>query len=493
MSDKTATVGKNYLDPALNSFTKTNILHTKNNLLKFQDPTLLGFKLLFLFDTPDSGLLCSDPKIPNTAMYFLNKRGDTLRMGYLKSFITLLKRINSECPWFWQSIEGLDDAWKHGFNEADFKPGIPTDRKITINTLDESVDLRMTALMDLYRKACFDWVHRREIVPRNLRWFNVSVYVYEARIFNRTGYPFQGSYNPKAEDLTNETRNSNIKLMESLIGKDPLENDNSNNGLDYINSNISRIMFDFTMCEWLPDESNSVVSSISHKEMGLKAQKIVFNYRNVAESNVYRMFHDKMVTDSFVSALDSLSLDVNPNESYTINGDDNKKKGTIGYFSNLVKQTMAKVDMVKNQYKDRNGPDYGNIYEIEDPYKTLPKITRDAAIRAENELIRAAKKLRQLFLGNVYGFSISTIANMAESGLGSIPTAIQREVGMNSSMTNNSSNNMGSERMVGVSLSNQSQDPTGSSIMGGNSLSNDDGPDATPQGSPNGNISLTNK
>ena len=46
--------------------------------------------------------------------------------------------------------------------------------------------------MDLYRKACYDWKYRREVVPVNLRQFKMSVYVYEARYI---GSPSRKIYN----------------------------------------------------------------------------------------------------------------------------------------------------------------------------------------------------------------------------------------------------------------------------------------------------------
>jgi hypothetical protein len=47
----------------------------------------------------------------------------------------------------------------------------------------------MTALIDLYRKACFDWPNRREVVPKNLRQFTIYIYCYENRTINVTGQP----------------------------------------------------------------------------------------------------------------------------------------------------------------------------------------------------------------------------------------------------------------------------------------------------------------
>jgi hypothetical protein len=172
--------------------------------------------------------------------------------------------------------------------------------------------LRMTALMDLYRKACFDWPNRREVVPRNLRFFSVAIYCYEARSINRNT-----SLNFGLDTLATAAKGENpmtaltkeITKMQKLLGNDESDSDPITKDVTTINDKVSRLMFDFNYCEWLPDESGVIVGGMSNKEMALKAQKLVFKYRSVAEDNVYRMFSDAKVSDMFVGALDSLALD----------------------------------------------------------------------------------------------------------------------------------------------------------------------------------------
>lgn len=526
-----------YSDPALNSFKKTNVFYTENDLLKYQDPTYLGFKLFFLFDQPSSGLLSREDH-PNTAYGYLKRIGDERRLSYLVQFVTLLQRINTECPWFWQSIDGLAEAWKHGYETEGFKPLLPKEAKITINTLDESVDLRMTALMDLYRKACFDWPNRREIVPKNLRYFNVSVYCYEARTINRAGDPF-GNYKkdggsilsiaPTLPPRYKETVSVNKSNSDKLFGKDPLlmENGvkNPNENQDYINSNISRVMFDFSYCQWLPDESGVMFEGLSHKEMSNKAQKLVFSYRQVNEVNLYRMFGDKLVTDMIIPGLDQMALDdpkpysvTNP-PGFTINGPENPLLGVMNPLWQKVLATQLQAERFLDQFRVPTEDDLGNIYfEQDDPLDSLPKAQRDAAKRAIAEALRASAKLRQLFLGNIYGFSLTGTATALATGLASTAQSIAREVGKNASRKNDTDDLVRIDSVsYGSSLSNDGGSNPATSQITGNpqssltningsnpatnqgaltenvSLSNDDGPDSSNQGSPIGNASLNNQ
>ena len=78
-----------FKDREVSAFQKTNLKYTENDLLKFQDPTYLGFKLFFLFDQAESGLL-STIAHPNTALDYLEKRGYKQRAAYLVQFVKLL-------------------------------------------------------------------------------------------------------------------------------------------------------------------------------------------------------------------------------------------------------------------------------------------------------------------------------------------------------------------------------------------------------------------
>lgn len=395
-------VSNAYADPALTSFKKTNLFYTNNPLLKYQDPTYLGFKLFFKFDQPDSGLLNSNPKYTNTALGYLNAIGDTQRATYLLRFIELLKGINSQCPWFWQSITGLDDAWKHGFG-PEFKPGYTEEKKISINTLDESIDFRMTALIDLYRKACFDWMHKREVVPRNLRRFSISVYCYEARNLNRSGDPGNPLRQQTIFDALPAIRSlklANQQAMQTLLGIDPTVGD-PETGNDYINDNISRVMFDFGLCEFLPDESGVIFSELSNGQLANKAQRISFSYQTVGEDNLYNMFSETSVTDLFLTTLDALSI-----------GSPISTSGNAIDVNGPLNQTMSGV------------------------LNSLLTGLEETALSVATQYVNPLAKIQSLFLGNVYGFSPSTLATSFVSDPAAVPGEILQDVGKNQSLHN---------------------------------------------------------
>ena len=54
--------------------------------------------------------------------------------------------------------------------------------KDEIKTL-ESIDFKITGLMQLYNKAMYDLKYRRQVIPENLMQFDLYIYVTELRNF----------------------------------------------------------------------------------------------------------------------------------------------------------------------------------------------------------------------------------------------------------------------------------------------------------------------
>jgi hypothetical protein len=397
----------------------------------FQDPTYFGFKLFFHFDQPDSGLL-STVDHPNTALGYLNRIGDTLRAQYLTLFVDHLKNINSITPWFFQTVDGLTDAWTRQLDSDEFKPLLSKDRKITIGCLEESIDLRITALMDLYRKACFDWPNRREIVPKNLRQFKFKVYLYEARQVNRGA-------------SKNSTQISNT---EGLLGKNPVSENEPLQNVDIINPNINRVMFDFGFCEFLADSGGAIFDGgVSHREMKTAFQKIEISYRTVLEDNIYNIWSPtKRVSDMVTLLLDTAALD-NPQIAPKFASPE--KPGGYGVASisnpgfNAIRAAdeylgiSDAVNNIRNMFSvPTNGGRIGNVYGLSQP--SIPPIAQAALNEIEST---ALGQLNNLLLGNVYGFGVGDIQALGNANPASLAaqaiSAIQG--GNNGSLANASS------------------------------------------------------
>ena len=154
---------------------------------QYQDPTYMSFLLLFDFADAANSPLLSDP-----AEAFLKKLiGDNGNAYYeekleaLQNFKKALKLINNEMPWFWQSLSGLEKIQQYD----PLNPYIGGDDAIiTIGTL-ESINLTISGLMHLYRKAVFDERKWSYVLPANLRKFRMYTYVTEVRSIKNMSAP----------------------------------------------------------------------------------------------------------------------------------------------------------------------------------------------------------------------------------------------------------------------------------------------------------------
>jgi len=63
---------------------------------------------------------------------------------------------------------------------------LAADTKITVECF-EGLSLKIRTLMEFYRKAAWDDVYQKWILPENMRQFKMIIYVFERRIFHDVG------------------------------------------------------------------------------------------------------------------------------------------------------------------------------------------------------------------------------------------------------------------------------------------------------------------
>jgi hypothetical protein len=163
----------------------------------WQDPTYMGFQIRLVtslnnevdLDDMPHGLFCgtySQKDKENASQYthsnkystynYLINRGEYKRAEYIRLFETGFGTLLNECPWYFVKVSGLADAWK--IDSKNNWRG--KDKKITVETL-ESIDMKMTYLIDCYRKAVFDANWMRWAVPDHMRWFKMDIIISEVR------------------------------------------------------------------------------------------------------------------------------------------------------------------------------------------------------------------------------------------------------------------------------------------------------------------------
>lgn len=147
------------------------------------EPNWMYFKVFFDFNTTNGlfGGIVNEKekdsrKISATSAlgFYLQWAGHYMaenakaRMVSLQKFVKTLNYISNYAPWFFQAIEGLDSLAID--LQTPFK-----DRSFKIKCAPDAIDMRLTTLFDFYKFACFDYVNFKEMLPANLRKFNMSI------------------------------------------------------------------------------------------------------------------------------------------------------------------------------------------------------------------------------------------------------------------------------------------------------------------------------
>jgi hypothetical protein len=271
-----------------------------NAVTSLDDPTYLGFSLMFDITSPlfngavvgsngippaaltpapfdgqvsTQGGLISTPSDSNnnypstpSAVAYLNKIGEANRAEYLKAFIQGIQEVNQTRPYYFQTIAGIKEAWeKNSSFSIDPYTGTTGEEGITIGCL-EAIDLKITALFNLYKMAVYDNRYKRYVVPKNLLKFDVYVYVQEIRKF-KTVRNWLGALNPS--DSTADTK-------------------------EFVNENTSQVGMRFMECMWDPAASGKVFEGVTNTGGNIASTEIKWSYGNMEDTSQYSGYNDKL-------------------------------------------------------------------------------------------------------------------------------------------------------------------------------------------------------
>ena len=181
-----------------NRFRKSGGL-SSSDFNTYDTPAHKYFKVFFYFDNGDvtgeqsidagNGLLSPtwllkglDDKtyyLYNSAWSYLSMNDEPERAELLKNFVNLLSNISAESPWYFSELTGLESAVERKAIMAENFNIDVTRPKITLKCLQDAADDRIGTLLDLYRAVVWDWKSKREVLPSNLRKFDMGILVFE--------------------------------------------------------------------------------------------------------------------------------------------------------------------------------------------------------------------------------------------------------------------------------------------------------------------------
>ena len=334
----------------------------------------------------------------NTAYSYLIMNDEQERAAYLKKFIELLSNINSESPWYFYNIKGIEEGINRKQLTEDFIFNKERN-KITIECLPDSIDQRIGTLLDLYRACAYSWTNKREIIPANLRKFDMSVIVFQV--------PVKNIHTP-GPDI--------IKLPDMLGMTSALLNEGDDefatmnpNRYDHIVASYK--IYEFHNCEFDYNSTVGAADNLSNE----KAFQTVYNI-GIFYDDMYEIRHNEFMD------LGSWSYFGNAQSSTGLVSQSDLTEYKISEISDLVLiDTAAWVGWDQNS-EPQGHPVVSDYQEIDSREPAPTGLLVDAVSQLSSLVSnKIDQKINKLYLGNIFGFSVSRT-------LGALQNLAQRNI-----------------------------------------------------------------
>lgn len=128
--------------------------------------------------------MATRPDESNTALNYLLLNNEWERAEKLTQFIKLLSNISTYSPWYFSEVEGVAEAMNRENSVGKTLAFEDQRQSITINCLQDAFDDRIGTLIDLYRDIVWSHIQSKEILPANLRKFDMGLYIFSAPVSN---------------------------------------------------------------------------------------------------------------------------------------------------------------------------------------------------------------------------------------------------------------------------------------------------------------------
>ena len=321
----------------------------------------------------------------NSAWSYLKMNREDERADQLVKFVNLLSNISSQSPWYFSEITGLDSALERK-QVIDFK-WEEERKKISIKCLPDAYDNRIGTLLDLYRSIVWSWQMKREVLPSNLRKFDMGIFIFNDPIAN-----FSVLYNYNANQTPDE-----ILLDKHEYGRD-IKRDIPKRrysviGEDENSYRSSYKYIEFHNCEIDYNSSKSGLSTLNNKE------GVSFEYTiDISFDDCYEhQFNESL----FMGFGDMIQWDLIGNIEYN-------------YEPEKPNSVIPTVDELLNWYTY-----YGAYFDNMPNIKHKPN-TNGFLTQVFNQVVETVKEtggsiLEKAVLGNLYTFSLTKMKDQLKS------------------------------------------------------------------------------
>lgn len=258
----------------------------------------------------------------DTAWNYLQLNGERERAYKLIKFVKLLSDISTKSPWYFTSVSGLETALtREQFGNHEFKIEEES-KKITIKCLPDAYDNRIGALIDLYRNIVWSHSSKREIVPANLRKFDMSIYIFSDTIGSMHGVTNKDTEELDGDNLRDTTRDT--VMPESTSTNIYEVNLDANASIDVgeidkFNDAQTRYIvghkyIEFHNCEFNFNSSSSGYGEISNSEGYSPEYTIEISFDNAYEQRYDEIF-DMIIGDFMEYDWNMNMHSINPQEN----------------------------------------------------------------------------------------------------------------------------------------------------------------------------------
>jgi len=332
------------------------------------------------------------------AQEFLFQRS-TRRRDMLNAFRNGFLYINKNSPYYFQSISGLDQLLKSDIKNVHKAAGKPQRMgTLTIDCL-ESIDMRMFALSELYRKGIYDYTYQRSMLPENLRKFRMWLVVTEIRNI-QLSYGINDVLNPfsipSVASAANalDSFNSQTGFLDKISGLNQKSTNTEqappeNNLIGTDELGPYAFIYQFDQCEFDFDDSYPSYASIDNKGGSAVTNKFKIHVGRVKD---YKIQFNQL--------------------SDILQKNDNIKQMVINDTWGSLTSDYRDYDYVGTQGID-NLPD--NI-DGADPAGFFKQMASDFITNSVADLKNiGVSKLESALLGNIYGLGGLNLASAGRS------------------------------------------------------------------------------
>lgn len=314
----------------------------------------------------------------NSAYNFLIRNAELERAEKLKQFITLLSSISTYSPWYFSEISGLDSVIDRGINPYAPVKIDESPKTITIKCLPDAMDGRIGTLLDLYRDVVYSYTWRKEIVPANLRKFDMSIYIFESpldAIHNMDGY-----YGTMSSDLIERQKFENNEEYSTLFP-------------------VSYKLIELHDCEINYNTVKTAYSSLKNDEGFVPEYEIQIHVGNAYEHR-YNMFMDRCIGDFSVFDMFRNTYIKSAEES----------TGKIGYIpTDAAQKTHQKLLNAIRDRIDAKERGINGFKLIDNTIEWLTEKKDGDGNKIEGSGKSMQKWLTRVLMGNIYDLSLDEL------------------------------------------------------------------------------------